>query len=199
MRAAGILAGIIFSPARLASLVVARRESGMAAPAFFSLAGGVLSLLLGLMVVQGASGASARALFSTLGFLLPLLGLFVLLCKVAMVHVFAGLWGQRGDVRSLWVGLSFSWAPFLLLLPFSLVLRVTGLSGLYALALLAVMGMGWRIEVLIIKEVYRLATGRAVALFVLPLVLTLALVLAVLLALAALVSSLVLAGLGLVL
>lgn len=199
MRAAGIVTGIIFSPAQLAGLIVKRRESGLAAPAFFSLVAGILSLLLGFMIVQGVSGPSARSLFSTLGVLFPLLGLFILLCKVALVHVFASLWGLRGDVRSLWLGLSFSWAPCLFLLPLSLLLRLAGLSGLYFLTLVAALGMSWRIEVLIIKEVYRLVVGRAVALFVLPLVLTLVLVLAVLLAMAALVSSLIVAGLGFVL
>ena len=199
MKAAGILAGSIMAPARTADLVAARREPGLAAPAFFAMAGGVVSALLGMLVVQGTDGATGRSLFSTLGILLPVTGLFVLLCKVAMIHVFAGLWGQRGDVRALWTGISISWAPFLLLLPASLLLRAAGLEGFFALTVLAAMGMGWHLEVRVIRAVYRLETGRAVALFVLPVVLTVVLVLLVLLALSALVSSLAVAAFGLVL
>jgi hypothetical protein len=199
MKAAEILAESILAPKNLASMVAQRKEAGLVAPSFFAMAGGVLSALLGTMVIQGAEGASGRAIFSTLGVALPILSLFVVLCKLALIHVFAGLWGQRGDVRALWVGLSFSWAPFLLLLPISLLLRATGLSGFFALALMILMVMGWRIEVLAIEAVYRLTRGRAIALFVLPLILTLMLVLIVLLGMAALVSSLALAAFGLVL
>lgn len=199
MKAVDILLATLTAPRSLAAGLVAGSVGGALAPAFFALAGGVLSATLGLLVVTEASGSSGRTIFSTLGALLPLVALFIVAFKTALVHLFAGLWGQKGDVRPLWVAMLYSFAPWFLLLPLALLLRAGGVPGLFFAAFLAVTVLGWRVELAALAAVYRLAPARAFALFLLPLALGAVFVLLVFLALASLVAGLAVAALGLVL
>jgi lysylphosphatidylglycerol synthetase-like protein (DUF2156 family) len=198
MKTLDLYLAALISPRRLFEEIVFKRISGVVTPAFFAFLGGVLSATLAFLILFGVQGESGRALFSTLAVFVPLAVLFVLMFKLALVHLFASIWGLRSDVRSFWVSQSLSFVPFFLLLPLTLILRALDLSGLFALALIAAWALSWRIEIIAMSAVYSLSTGRAFMLSLLPLSLAFAFALIVLFAFVTVLGGFVFALMGLV-
>jgi hypothetical protein len=199
MKAMDIYLAALVSPRRLMAGLADKKPGGILTPSFFAFAGGLVSALLAVLVISGVQGESGRALFSTLGVFVPLAALFLLTFKLALVHLFASLWGLQGDVRLFWVGHSLSYMPFFLLLPLALILRALDLSGLFALACILAYAMALRIEIMAMSAVYALNTGRAFLFSILPLALAFVFTLLVLLAFVVLLGGLIIAALGFVL
>ncbi|MDR2733304.1 MAG: hypothetical protein LBC99_01520 [Spirochaetota bacterium] len=195
MKTLDIYLAALIAPQRFFG-TLAEHKPGMHTPAFFALIGGAISLTLAFLVHFGAHGESGRALFSTLAVLLPLALLFLLACKLAFVHCIATLWGQSGDPGLYWIGQSLAFVPWFLLLPLALLLRVSGLSGFFALGFCVIMGFAWRIELIALGAVYGLRAGRAFLLSILPFALGFAFAVLALLAFVSLVGGLVFAALG---
>jgi len=196
MKTIDIYLSALIAPRPLFEELMRKSIGGVLTPAFFALLGGVLSATLAVLVLTGVQGESGRALFSTLAVLVPLLVLFVLAFKLALVHLFASLWGLSSDVRSFWVSQTLSFVPFFLLLPLTILLRALDIHGLFALVFIAVWAVSWRIEIIAMSAVYTLSTGKAFVLSLLPLALAFAFTLIVLFAFVTVLGSLAFAMLG---
>jgi len=198
MKIADLYLAALISPRRLSEELAGRKIGGVLTPAFFAFAGGLVSAVMAFLILGGARGESGRALFSTLAIFVPIAALFILMLKLALVHLFASLWGLFGDIRLFWVSQALSFVPFFLLLPLTVLLCAIGLSGFFPLALIALWALAWRIELAAMSAVYKVNLSKAFALSILPLALAFVFVVLALLAFAALVGGLVFAALGLV-
>lgn len=158
---------------------------------------GVLSAVLAGILISGERGETARRLFSGFGTTFVFLMLLSLVFKGALFHLFSGMWGKRGSGGDLLRFLLFSWLPFLFLLPAALLLKMAGLEGLYTLVFMGVLGYSYKMEVSALQVVYGLPGGRAVLVFLIPLLFQLVFVFVFLLGFISTVAGLLLRGSGL--
>jgi hypothetical protein len=158
-----------------------------------ALLAGTLSLVLGTVI----AGGGRLAAFSGFSTALVFLFLLTLLLKGALLHLLASLWGSRGKAGMLLQALPFSWLPFLLLLPAALIFRAAGMLSLYPLVFLGVLGYSYCMEVGAVKAVYGLSTGRAVLVFLVPILFQLVFLFVFLLGLVSALVGMLLEGTGL--
>lgn len=194
MQAISLFLAALGSPAVFFSSLQWRNAGGSRpAAGLLALLSGTLSLVLG--TVLAADGRFTA--FSGFSTALVFLFLFSLLLKGALLHFFASLWGSRGKAGDLLLALPYTWLPFLLLLPAALVLRAAGMLSLYPLVFLGVLGYSYCMEVGALKAVYRLKTGRAVLVFLVPILLQLVFVFIFVLGLVSALAGMLLEGTGL--
>jgi hypothetical protein len=199
MKVIDVYLAALISPRALMAELAGGKVGGIATPSFFAFVGGILSIVLSILVQGGAHGETGRALFSTLAVFAPLAVFFLLFFKLALVHLFASLWGFEGDVRVFGLGQAISFLPFFLLLPLTLFLRLLDLQGLWIFAFILIYIFAFRIELIAMSAAYTLDTGKAFLFSVLPLALAFVFTLLVLLAFITLLGGLIFAALGFVL
>lgn len=184
------------SPRRFFQSLMEGKRAPNYTPAVIAMLGSILAATTGLLLVLAARGGTGRTLFSILGLAFPLLTLLFLVFKSSIFHLFTSLWGTPGSVGRLVLCLLYSFLPFALLLPVALLLRAAGMEGLFLLAFVAVMIYSYSMEVAALTAVYGLSRGRALALFLLPLLVQVTFILVIFLGFLSVFTGLFLKGMG---
>ncbi|MCK4907746.1 MAG: YIP1 family protein [Spirochaetes bacterium] len=139
------------------------------APGIIIMIASIFSIVISVLVISSYRGTSAKSILSTFGVVLPLLAFLSLVFKTSLFHFFAGLWGGKGNVKVLTLLLIYSFIPFSLLLPASLIFKSTGFSGIFILSFVIILGYSYKMEVIAISSVYKVKRSRAFVIFLMPL------------------------------
>lgn len=133
----------------------------------------VLTNVVGILAGAYAAPAAPAVPLAVAAGLGTVLGLPAVLLYTAAVHLAAEFLGGRGRALALFTGMSFAFAPSVLLAPFGLAVRMAPPAFYYLVA--AALGLWvFVLQVFALQATYRFSALRAIAALVLPVLTVLA-------------------------
>lgn len=183
--------GVLFQPARTVPRIAAGPKMGLGV-LFFVVVTGLVALMNGI-----AAPASLPPEIPAGGFLAPfvvivslLMGLFGWVMGVAVLHLLAEFLGGSGSVRDLFATWGYIQLPRLFTVPAALLGAAVSPLVQGIMSLLIALWVLY-LEVIAVRSIYRLSTGRAVLALIIPYVVLFAIVVVIVFALVFLILGMI--------